>query len=74
MAALSDLEQDHQEVFFRGPEAIEFLGGRVENASQYKIPVPEGSGSDTARYEPSRFYTRAAIVFWPRSKRWGLSR
>lgn len=78
--ALSDLESDHGDVFFRGPEAVEFLGRRVEDARRFRPPALAatagvkggGGGGGDAGSEPARFYTRAAVVCWPRSKRCGV--
>lgn len=78
-AALSDLENDdYESVFLKGPEAVEFLGKKVNNLTQpwaledaaggaEQLSLNTGGGGGCGK--ETRFYSRAAIVCWPRSKR-----
>lgn len=68
---MRDLTGDYSEVFARGPAALEFLGERVPPP----VPYQRSEGTDSAEVEiaentyvtPPTFYSRAAIVFWPRA-------
>lgn len=77
-AALSDLESEYESVFLKGPEAVEFLGQRVNQpwalkdaaggaAQQLASNTSAGGGGGSGK--ETRFYSRAAIVCWPRSRR-----
>lgn len=70
-AALADLEGSYAEAFSRGPEAVEFLGRKVDELWQLEdasgAALSGGGGGREGRQ--ARFYTRAAIVCWPRAQR-----
>ncbi len=83
-AALADLGRDYEEVFLKGPAAVEFLGQKVnESWPLWPLQSPSaaiaggaqqgtlglGGGLSEGLSGLGRFYTRAAIVCWPKSKR-----
>lgn len=79
LPALSDLESGYESLFLKGPEAVEFLGRKVNQpwaleeaaggAQQLALNEGGGSGGEGVCGKETRFYSRAAIVCWPRSKR-----
>ncbi|CAN0385556.1 unnamed protein product, partial [Ectocarpus sp. 8 AP-2014] len=71
LAALADLQGSYAEAFSRGPEAVEFLGRKVDELWQLEdspgAALSGGVGAGEGRQ--ARFYTRTAVVFWPKAKR-----
>lgn len=70
-AALQDLEGGVDRVFCKGPEAVEFLGNRVTELGWLEDAVADAQAGGGAGLRPTSFFSRAAIIFWPRSKRCG---
>lgn len=76
-AALKDLSGGVEEVFLKGPEAVEFLGDPVtkpwplveSSSDDAQQGVAGGGAAAGGAANPTRFYTRTAIVCWPRAKR-----
>lgn len=68
-------------MFAKGPEAVEFLGQKVDEpwalgdtagGAPQGAPARGGGGGEGGGGgwgKPIRYYSRAAIVCWPRSKR-----
>lgn len=68
-AALRDLVEDsdaldlNKGAFFKGPAAFEFLGEQVPD----RASLTDLRTTDENSRVLTRFYSRAAIVFWPRA-------
>lgn len=78
-AALGDLEGGIEEAFLRGPEAVEFFGKKVDELWELEDDAPGDAGQELSggtggegggAEKQTRFYSRMAIVFWPRSRRY----
>lgn len=75
---MRDLEGEYESLFSKGPGAVEFLGKKanqpwaaLEDAAGgvQQLTSNGGGGGGGGSGEETRFFSRAAIVFWPRSRR-----